>query len=63
MKEIITETKEAKKLVSEIITEVKLKQLEEAIDEEIAIKRDEAVQRSVTELDDIMNELYEGLGD
>lgn len=63
MKEIITETKEAKKLVSEIITEVKLKQLEEAIDEEIAIKRDEAIQRSVTELDDILNELYDGLGE
>lgn len=63
MKEIIAETKEGKRLVNEMLNEVKFKQFEAALDEEIAIKKEEAKQRSISELDDIMNELYDGLGD
>ena len=63
MKEIIAGTKEGKRLVGEMIGEVKFSKFEEAIEEEINMKKEEARQRSISELDDIMNELYDGLGD
>jgi N-methylhydantoinase B/oxoprolinase/acetone carboxylase alpha subunit len=63
MKEIIAGTKEGKRLVGEMISEVKFSKFEEAIEEEINMKKEEARQRSISELDDIMNELYDGLGD
>jgi N-methylhydantoinase B/oxoprolinase/acetone carboxylase alpha subunit len=63
MKEIIAGTKEGNRLVNEMISEVKFSKFEEAIEEEINMKKEEARQRSISELDDIMNELYDGLGD